>query len=166
MKDEIQEAATPPHDDLVAPPRIPEGAHPGPDEPRAGMMHRPERKGAVERLFSSRRPPTPAPLPGTTLKTVGRRRDRRHFWLWGLRYCFQLPARPPGVAPVRIVQSRFDPQDLGTVWVQAPATGRFVEARQRDAARRAGTDRSADARPVTAGPGGKSAAAPETRDSA
>jgi hypothetical protein len=129
MKDEIQEATTPPRDDRVVPNRMPEGVHPGPDEPRAGVMYRPERKGTVERLFSSLRSTTLAPLPGTALKTVERKLDRHYFRFWGLRYGFLVPDRPLGTVPGRTVSIRFDPQDIGTVRVLDPATGRFLDAR-------------------------------------
>ncbi len=137
MKDDAQEATTTPGDDRVVPIRMSEGAPPGPDEPCAGAMHRTDRTGAVERSFWSTRPHAPTPLPGTTLKTVGRKLDRRYFWLWGIRYGFQLPAHLPGAAPGRAVRISFDPQDIGTVWVQDPATGRFVEARPVGASARA-----------------------------
>lgn len=137
MKDDAQEATTTPGDDRVVPIRMSEGAPPGPDEPRAGAMHRTDRTGAMERSFWSTRPHAPTPLPGTTLKTVGHKLDRRYFWLWGIRYGFQLPARLPGAAPGRAVRISFDPQDIGTVWVQNPATGRFAEARPVGAAVRA-----------------------------
>lgn len=137
MKDDAQEATTTPGDDRVVPIRMSEGAPPGSDKPRAGAMHRTARTGAIERSFWSTRPHAPTPLPGTTLKTVGHKLDRRYCWLWGIRYGFQLPARLPGAAPGRAVRISFDPQDIGTVWVQNPATGRFVEARPVGAAVRA-----------------------------
>jgi hypothetical protein len=137
MKDDAQEATTMPGDDHVVPIRMSEGAPSGSDKPRAGAMHRTARTGAIERSFWSTRPHAPTPLPGTTLKTVERKLDRRYFWLWGIRYGFRLPARLPGAAPGRAVRISFDPQDIGTVWVQDPATGRFVEARPVGASARA-----------------------------
>lgn len=129
MNDDAQDAAVPPRDDRVVPILIPEGTQPVCSELRDGVASRPDRKGVVERPFSSRHPPAPTPLPGTTLKTVERKLDRRYFWFWGLRYGFQSPARPLGAAPGRTVFIRFDPKDIGTVWVQDRATGRVLDAR-------------------------------------
>lgn len=130
MKDDAQGAAIPPRDDRVVPIWMPEDTQPVCSERRdAAFDCRPDWKAAVERPFLSPSPPAPTPLPGTTFKTVERKLDRRYLWLWGIRNSFQSPARPPGAAPGCAVRISFDPQGIGTVWVQDPATGRFVEAR-------------------------------------